>query len=237
MKYLVVIPTINSQKTILDVVDSINELKKSINIDVLVVDYGSKDLTLQYLENNSVPHLQTKIKTTYENALYLGIKYAELKSYDYVIEYDDLGIVDNAEILRGISELSNNDILIGKRIIDRKSNDRRFSSKILAKIAKIKTGQNLSDLTMRLKFFKVQSCKRYLNDRNWYPTPDAIVRMIIDGLKCKEFNTNLKLNYNNDYFNKYFGTKKIRFKLTFQWIISILIMSPFKEMQKGEQNE
>lgn len=237
MKYLVIIPTINSQKTILNAVETISKIDKKNNIELLVVDYGSSDLTLQYLENNKVPHLKTTLKTTYEKALFLGLKYAEMKGFDFAIEFDDLCLMGNNQILNIISSIDDEDIIIGKRNTIKKDKSKRFSSKVLSFVANAKSGIKMSDLTMRFKVFRVKACTKYLHEKNWYPTPDSIVQMVVDGLKYGEFELGLNLDYANDHFSKYFGNKKIRFKQTLQWIISIMLISQFVKIQKGEKNE
>ena len=60
IKVSVIIPVYNEEKTIIDVLEKVNHQKiNSISMEIIVINDGSKDHSLELLKNN--PKLYTKL--------------------------------------------------------------------------------------------------------------------------------------------------------------------------------
>lgn len=113
MRYLVVIPVYNEEKNISGVVSGV--LKKTD--DMLVVDDGSSDGTLNILKGMGVAHLSQRHMGK-GAALRAGFRYAIDKGYEWVITMDGDGQHDSGEIPRIEAAMRTNgtDMIIGSRM-------------------------------------------------------------------------------------------------------------------------
>ena len=131
-KTLLIIPAYNEEQNIEKVITSINELEIN-ELDVLVVNDGSKDCTLEILKSLKISYVSHPYNLGYGAALQTGFKYALKKNYEYVIQFDADGQHDINNILNIMNELHTNkfDIVIGSRFISEKM----YNVGILKKIA------------------------------------------------------------------------------------------------------
>ena len=115
MRYLVVIPVYNEERNISDVVNGV--FKKTR--DVLVVDDGSDDGTLNVLKSTGVAYLSQR-HAGKGAALRAGFRYALDKGYEWVITMDGDGQHDSGDIQKIEAAMKTNgtDIIIGSRMED-----------------------------------------------------------------------------------------------------------------------
>ena len=83
-KVLLIIPVYNESKNIGNI---INSLKKK-NIDFLVINDGSTDLTKKILINKKVKFINHDYNKGYSFAIYTGINYAKKNYYKYLMTCD-----------------------------------------------------------------------------------------------------------------------------------------------------
>ena len=121
MKTLIIIPSLNAQDKILDV---LSDLKVNVpGVDILVVDHGSEDRTLHMLKNNNINRLIMPLTTSYYNAMSLGLRFAFENDYDIAIEWDDKMKFKSTDIKFFIltAERSRKDMVLGSRFVNRKT--------------------------------------------------------------------------------------------------------------------
>lgn len=93
-KILIVIPAYNEEESILDTYQSVmeyNKKHKSISLDVIVINDGSRDSTKQILEDYHIPHINLVHNLGIGGAVQTGYKYALENNYDYVVQFDGDG--------------------------------------------------------------------------------------------------------------------------------------------------
>ena len=71
MNLSIVIPVFNEEKTLLEILNRINILKKHCNLQIIVVDDGSKDKSKEILQNNT---------ELYSESIYLGDNFGKGKA-------------------------------------------------------------------------------------------------------------------------------------------------------------
>ena len=120
IKVSVIIPVYNEEKTIIDVLEKVNHQKiNSISMEIIVINDGSKDHSLELLKNNS--KLYTKLINLEKNKGKCGAVREGLKSAvgDYILfqdadmEYDP---VEYEKLLEPIIK-QDADIVMGSRLM------------------------------------------------------------------------------------------------------------------------
>ncbi len=84
MKTLIIVPLLNSEKTLLDVISNLKVVVPEA--DILAIDHGSTDRTKELLRNSDINFLTLPIKSNYYEALSLGMIFANKNNYDMVVE-------------------------------------------------------------------------------------------------------------------------------------------------------
>ena len=117
-KVLVFTPTFNEAENIKMLIDQIKEVSQ--NLDILVVDDSSTDLTTKILEQESSKDLSIQVisrslKSGGGSAHMLAIKEAYKSGYDYLITMDADLSHDPKEISRFLHALNNANYVVGTR--------------------------------------------------------------------------------------------------------------------------
>ena len=120
MKALVIIPTYNEAENIFAIINEV--LKQSGNIEVLIVDDNSPDKTSEIVLDMMVVeeriHLLKRAgKLGLGSAYVEGFKYALKQDYDYIFEMDADFSHDPKVIPVMLSEIKENDLIIGSRYL------------------------------------------------------------------------------------------------------------------------
>ena len=121
MKSLVIIPTYNEAANIVEVVEK--TLRADENVDVLVVDDNSPDLTGELVESafngNSRVHLLPRPEKAGLGTAYVeGFKRALAGEYDLIFEMDADLSHDPAEIPNFLTAAKDTDLIIGSRYVE-----------------------------------------------------------------------------------------------------------------------
>lgn len=113
MKLIAIIPVYNEEKNIVKVV---NKLKKHLN-DILIVDDGSRDATLNKLRSTkNIVILCNKENKGKGFAIRKGLQYALSHKYNLVILMDGDGQHNPAEIKNFIKKSKDYDLVVGNRM-------------------------------------------------------------------------------------------------------------------------
>ena len=117
MKITIITPTLNNEKTILDTLDSVSG-QSYRNIEHLIIDGGSKDQTLEIIENYDGKKLKIfKKETNIYEAINYGIKNSKGNIIG-ILGADD--IYQNKNVLKNVSkkfyENLNTEVIIGSLV-------------------------------------------------------------------------------------------------------------------------
>jgi len=195
---LVIIPVYNEERNIADV---IFELRKDLpEVDILVIDDGSQDNTLDIVKNLNVNYVSLPFNLGYSGALQTGYIYASRKNYKYVIQFDGDGqhIALEAKKLIDYIQTCNLDLVIGSRFKDEKLYKHPFLKKLGTKlfqyIIKLVTKRDITDPTSGFQILNRKTIEEYAKMINFpeYPDANLIIEMIFKNYKIGETSVVMK---------------------------------------------
>jgi glycosyltransferase involved in cell wall biosynthesis len=156
---LVAIPAYNEEKTIKTVVDCVRQYMS--DVDIIVVNDGSRDQTAQILETMNVIHIRHACNLGYGRALQTALKYAHTYGYEALMTLDADGQHD-AAFLPEMADYFNRgeiDMLIGSRYVLQHSYGdvplgRRLGMQFFSALTGLLTGRRIFDTTSGLKIIR-----------------------------------------------------------------------------------
>lgn len=226
IKISIIIPCYNEEKYISTVLNNINKQRKLFNLEIIVVDDGSKDKTNEIL--NKYKRIINKIVVKKKNegkgsAIKQGLNYVTGK-YTLIQDADlEYSPSDYSKIFSPLFKY-NADAVYGSRFI---SNEARriiyfkneLANKFLTYISNIVSGLNLSDIEVGYKVFKT-SILRSLNlkEKSFGFEIEATMKLAKNNYKIFE----VGISYNG---RTYAEGKKIR---TVDGILAIFYIFKYK---------
>ncbi len=197
MKILLIIPAYNEQDNILKVCQTIEKYneKSEQKVDYVVINDGSKDKTLEILQENKLNHINLINNLGIGGAVQTGYKYAYQNKYDIAIQFDGDGqhdinyVKDICEpILKGQA-----DMCIGTRYLDKSKSEfqstfmRRLGSNIISFFIKMTCHKKITDPTSGFRAGNKQVIKEFALDYpTEYPEPESTVCLLKSGYKVLE---------------------------------------------------
>ena len=200
---LVIIPAFNEEGSVGKVV---KEVKTHLpQIDALVVNDGSTDLTSKIAEAKGAIVLDLPFNLGIGGAMQAGYKYAYEKGYDIAIQVDGDGQHDPREIpklLRALGE-AKVDVAMGSRFIGdsdyKASVMRRVGILVLSKAVSMIVGEKLTDPTSGFRAANRRAIQLFsVNYPQDYPEPEAIVLLHQCRLKMKEIPVRISQRYSGE---------------------------------------
>ncbi|NHN34276.1 glycosyltransferase family 2 protein [Paenibacillus agricola] len=191
-KVLLVIPAYNEQKNIIHVLEGIKRC--DAEVDILVINDCSKDATKEVVEQKGYNIISLCANLGYSGAIQTGLKYALLRNYQYVVQFDGDGQHDPREINRLIEAIENEkcDIVIGSRFIVKNQYKhglfRILGTNMFSHIIKVFTKKEITDPTSGLQIINRDAFKYYVDSGNYpeYPDANILILMIRAGFNIKE---------------------------------------------------
>lgn len=191
MKVLIIIPAYNEEKSITNVINSINA--NCENVDYLIINDCSSDNTEKVIKNNKFNYVSLPVNLGIGGGVQTGYKYAVDNDYDIAIQIDGDGQHDPAYICDLIKPIIDGqaDMVIGSRFIEKQgfqtSFFRRLGIKFLNKLIKITCKTTVTDVTSGFratsKELNKMFAKEYAQD---YPEPEAIIYSVLNGYRVLE---------------------------------------------------
>ena len=200
---LVIIPAYNEEGSVGKVVEDVKTHLPQI--DTLVVNDGSSDLTSEIARSRGAIVLDLPFNLGIGGAMQAGYKYAYEKGYDIAIQVDGDGQHEPSEIpklLRALEE-GNVDVAMGSRFIGdsqyKTSVMRRLGSLILSKAISMVVGQKLTDPTSGFRAANRRAIQLFsANYPQDYPEPEAMVLLHRCGLTMKEIPAKINQRYSGE---------------------------------------
>lgn len=170
----VVIPAYNEATVIGEVVKSAREVflksKKAYDIDIVVVNDGSKDETANEAKKGGAIVINHILNSGAGSATLTGLAYARQHNYDIAATMDADGQHAPDDVLEGIKSIDqgNTDLLIGSRLIDSQgmSKIKVLGNKGLSLFTYLLFGINVTDSQSGLRIFS----KRAVDRLRWKST-------------------------------------------------------------------
>lgn len=170
----VVVPAYNEATVIGEVVKSAREVflksKKAYDIDIVVVNDGSKDETANEAKKGGAIVINHILNSGAGSATLTGLAYARQHNYDIAATMDADGQHAPDDVLEGIKSIDqgNADLLIGSRLIDSRgmSKVKVLGNKGLSLFTYLLFGINVTDSQSGLRIFS----KRAIDGLQWKST-------------------------------------------------------------------
>jgi glycosyltransferase involved in cell wall biosynthesis len=157
------VPAYNEERalpsTLAELVGVVDDLDVDLNVDIVVVDDGSRDATAEVARASGVVTLQLPFNTGVGGAVRTGLRFAEQQRYARAVVIDADGQHDPRSIPALLARLdAGADLVIGSRFLERDSAYhagwlRRAAMRFLAALVRHITGQRFSDVTSGCRAF------------------------------------------------------------------------------------
>ena len=196
-KKCIIIPAYNEEKKIFSVV---NEIKKITVSEIIIIDDGSKDLTVKIAKDIGATVICHPFNIGYGAALQTGYKYAERNGYDYLIQMDGDGQHNPKDIPLFFKQIKKpQDVIIGSRFLenDFKTGFLKTTGIIIFRfIIQIITGRKITDPTSGYQCLSRKVFKLFTNDSYPVDYPDANIIIVLHrlGFSIKEIPVNMNPN-------------------------------------------
>lgn len=161
---LVIIPAYNQEKTIVDVIKSLNNEGYS---RIVVIDDGSKDNTIKKIEKKNIYLLKHKINLGQGAALQTGIDFAKKLKPKVIVTFDSDGQHRAKDIRKLVKVIEEGyDVALGSRFLRKSSTiNMPFSRKVILKggllFTKIISNVNVTDTHNGLRALSYNSLKYF----------------------------------------------------------------------------
>lgn len=228
LKTLVVIPAYNEA---LNIKKTVIDLKNNApDVDYVVVNDGSKDNTLEVLEQNNFNYIDSICNLGLFGAVQTGFKLAMKEKYDVVIQFDGDGQHSAKYIDLLIKEIENgNSIVIGSRFVDEKKpfTARMIGSRLIAGAIKLITGKTIKDPTSGFRAYDKACIRDYATEMNNPPEPDTLVYMLRKNRKIKEVQVQMSERELGESYLDLVNTIKYMSRM----MVSIFLIQPFRKVK------
>ena len=180
---LIVIPAYNEQEYIVEVV---TELKKSGFVDVLVVNDGSKDKTVDSLLGVEVSVISHPVNMGLGAGLQTGFDYAIAKNYEYVVTFDGDGQMRAEDAVKIYEEArKGNDFVYGWRNFNAPEvpRVRKYTNLLADALTAFLAGKFVWDTQSGLRCIKVDLLRKFnLKSRGYSISSELIIESIKNGV-------------------------------------------------------
>ena len=190
-KVLVIIPAYNEEVAVGNVVE---EVKNCLTqVDILVVNDGSTDLTYEKAKEKGVLVLDLPFNLGIGGAMQAGYQYAYEKGYDIAIQVDADGQHDPKEIAKLLKALEEKkmDVAMGSRFIGdlgyKSSTMRRIGISIFSRVISMIVGQKITDPTSGFRAANRKAIQLFASSYPQdYPEPEVVILLHQCRLKMGE---------------------------------------------------
>ena len=192
MSLLIIIPAYNEAENIERVVDDL--IENYPQYDYIIINDGSKDKTLDICERRGYRYIDMPINVGLADGVQTGMMYAYSHGYDYALQFDGDGQHDPAYIAKMLEKMSECDICIASRFVDKKKPNslRMLGSNIIQLTMRLTTGMNIKDPTSGMRMFNRATMKFMAKQVDYGPEPDTVAHLIRSGAVVKEVQVEMR---------------------------------------------
>lgn len=198
---LIIIPAYNEEMNIGTFLDSLQEKGVADFADILVVDDGSADRTLQIVKEKGVHVVSHDFTLGYGSSLQTGYKYAVNNGYTYLVQMDADGQHDACNVERlyaGLQEADEKgelpDLVLGSRFVEgaesyKISGIRKMAQNMFKLAIRVAAGQVILDSTTGLQGLSRRAFTFYSRFHcfdDMYPDANMILQMLLLGFRVRE---------------------------------------------------
>ncbi len=196
-KIIIAIPAFNEAKTIAATISYCRQ--EFPNADLLVVNDGSFDTTLEIIQSEGTNYLSLPFNLGVGGAMRAAFRYAFENDYSYLVQVDADGQHNPGDIQELLSVSGKYDVVIGSRFLQNNGYQvdkiRKFAIRIISAYLKMLVKQNLSDPTSGFRLSNRRAIQlfsqaypiEYLSD-----TVGSVVLGSLEGLKFGERPTSMQ---------------------------------------------
>ena len=202
-RILVIIPAYNEEGSVGKVVEGVKTHLPQI--DVLVVNDGSTDLTSEIAKSKGAIVLSLPFNLGIGGAMQAGYQYANEKGYDIAIQVDGDGQHDPKEIGKLLKALQEKkiDMVIGSRFIGdlgyKSSTMRRIGISIFSQVISMIVGQRITDPTSGFRASNRKTIQLFASDYPQdYPEPEVVILLHQCHLKMEEVPVGMSERYSGE---------------------------------------
>lgn len=225
MKTLIIVPAYNEA---LNIEKTINDLKQNASdCDYIIINDCSKDNTKEICEKNKFNIISLPVNYGLTSGIQIGMKYAFINNYDYVIQFDGDG-QHKAEYINKLVTKASEDkcnIVVGSRFVTQKKphSIRMFGSNIIQLVIKLVTGKKITDPTSGMRIYDKKAIKEFVDNPSLTPEPDTLVYMIKKHMKVEEIQVEMQdREFGESYLNAF---KSMEYMLSM--LFSIIFIRSF----------
>lgn len=200
---LVIIPAYNEERSVGTLIGKIRNFLPEI--DVLVVNDGSTDLTSKIAKDAGAQVMDLPINLGIGGAMQTGYRYAYEKGYDIAIQVDGDGQHDPEEIPKLLKAFGKRevDMVIGSRFIGdsefKSSIMRRIGISILSGVISAIVRQKITDPTSGFRAANRKTIQLFSSDYPQdYPEPEALILLHQCGLKMMEVPVGMNMRFSGE---------------------------------------
>ncbi|MDD5618226.1 MAG: glycosyltransferase family 2 protein [Candidatus Omnitrophica bacterium] len=197
---LIIVPVHNEEENIRNVISDIKTYLP--DFDLIFINDCSNDNTAEIIEKLNYPVISSSIQLGYGGALQLGFKYAVLKDYDLVMQFDGDGqhLAEEAKKMYEYFSKSSVDILIGSRFIGKSDNAdidllRRLGIEFYSWAFNLLFKKKIYDITSGLQILSKRTFSYYAANLNYpedYPDVDILAKMHTLNYSIEEFGVRIE---------------------------------------------
>jgi len=201
MKFAIIVPAFNEERSIANVVNEINNvlLSNHYQADIIVVNDCSIDSTATLISNLKCISLNLPINLGIGGAVQTGFLFAFEHGYDFAIQIDGDGQHPADELPKLINAAIDNkfDVVIGSRFISKQgfqsSAMRRFGINYFKLLNRMLVGVDILDSTSGFRLINRKAleivCEYYPDE---YPEPESIIMYSLSNLRIGEVAVEMK---------------------------------------------
>lgn len=230
MNVLIIIPAYNEESNLKTVIPMLQ--KECPQFDYVIVNDGSSDGTEALCRRLHYPCINLPVNLGIAGAVRTGMRYACLKGYDMVLQFDADGqhLPEFIPDMVACMERERCDVVIGSRYVANKMplSMRSVGSRLISSAIWLTTGRYLSDPTSGMRLYNKRILEQFIKDENNSPEPDTLSYFVRLGADIRE----IKVDMADRQEGKSYLTPINASKYMIQMLMSIYIFQWFRD-RKG----
>jgi len=227
MSILIAIPCFNEEANISNTINQIREATKLNNVEILVVEDGSTDNTIEVLNNLGVTIIQHQVNRGLGEAFRSMMKYCLEKKHDYMITIDADGQFDSGEIDKFIFEISSKkfDFVTGSRFLKKSQTEnmpkaRKVGNKIYARVISKLAAIEMTDVSCGYRAY-TRNALLHLNLSGQFTyTHETILSLAQQKLRISEIP--IKVKYFEERESAISGSL-LKYAINTSWLIFLFV--------------